>query len=144
MGLIPPDSGAVTGIGRVGAVFQEDRLIEHLSAVQNLTLTGVALRDAERHLTELALGESLRGPVSKFSGGMKRRVARWRARWRGPAMRRCWTNRSPAWTFRPATSRSTTSYVTVAIGWSCWSATMWRKYHAWAPRKRFELKEVAP
>jgi ABC-type multidrug transport system ATPase subunit len=48
MGLIRPDSGRVLGIGgdsRLGAVFQEDRLCENLSAVLNVRL--VAGRDAE-------------------------------------------------------------------------------------------------
>ena len=33
MGLEKPDAGAVLGAGRVGAVFQEDRLIPHINAI---------------------------------------------------------------------------------------------------------------
>ena len=36
MGLEAPDSGTVQGVGRVGAVFQEDRLCPQLTAVQNV------------------------------------------------------------------------------------------------------------
>ena len=38
MGLEHPDSGTVQGVGRVGAVFQEDRLCPQLTAVQNVEL----------------------------------------------------------------------------------------------------------
>mgnify|MGYP006880569138 CR=1 FL=1 len=38
MGLEAPDSGTVQGVGRVGAVFQEDRLCPQLTAVQNVEL----------------------------------------------------------------------------------------------------------
>ena len=38
MGLEVPDSGTVQGVGRVGAVFQEDRLCPQLTAVQNVEL----------------------------------------------------------------------------------------------------------
>ena len=38
MGLEEPTSGIVQGLGRVAAVFQEDRLCPQLTAVQNVTL----------------------------------------------------------------------------------------------------------
>ena len=38
MGLEQPDGGRVTGVGRVGAVFQENRLCRALNAVQNVAL----------------------------------------------------------------------------------------------------------
>ena len=38
MGLEEPTSGIVQGVGRVAAVFQEDRLCSQLTAVQNVTL----------------------------------------------------------------------------------------------------------
>ena len=38
MGLEEPTSGIVQGVGRVAAVFQEDRLCPQLTAVQNVTL----------------------------------------------------------------------------------------------------------
>lgn len=42
MGLEVPTSGSVEGVGRVGAVFQEDRLCPQLTAEENvaLVLTG--------------------------------------------------------------------------------------------------------
>ena len=38
MGLERPTTGSVEGVGRVAAVFQEDRLCPQLNAVQNVTL----------------------------------------------------------------------------------------------------------
>ena len=38
MGLEAPTGGTVEGVGRVGAVFQEDRLCPQLTAVQNEAL----------------------------------------------------------------------------------------------------------
>ena len=58
LGLLAPDAGEVrTGGARVGAVFQEDRLIEHMTALQNLALVaGKASRAQLReHLIRLGL-----------------------------------------------------------------------------------------
>ncbi|NLG23726.1 MAG: ABC transporter ATP-binding protein [Clostridiales bacterium] len=79
LGLAQPDSGYVEGVGRTGAVFQEDRLIEHLTAVQNVALIGVEPSVALSHLAELGLSDAAHQPVAAFSGGMKRRVALARA-----------------------------------------------------------------
>ena len=38
MGLEAPTAGRVQGVGRVAAVFQEDRLCPQLNAIQNVTL----------------------------------------------------------------------------------------------------------
>ena len=38
MGLETADAGSVTGVGRVCPLFQEDRLIPHLDAVQNVQI----------------------------------------------------------------------------------------------------------
>ena len=38
MGLEKADSGIITGFDKVSAVFQENRLIEHLNAVENTAL----------------------------------------------------------------------------------------------------------
>lgn len=82
-GLERPDEGEMLGLPeRIGYVFQEDRLCEGFSAVDNVHLvTGNALTDGEicRHLAELGLGESLRQCVRELSGGMRRRVAICRA-----------------------------------------------------------------
>ncbi len=79
MGLLAPDSGEVTGLPRrCSAVFQEDRLIEHLSAVTNVRVVlrrdvpAARVRDA---LAEVGLAEALDRPVRELSGGMRRRVA---------------------------------------------------------------------
>lgn len=78
IGLARPDTGRVYGAsGRLGVVFQEDRLIERLNAPDNLTfVTGSGQRAQARELlTRLGLGDELHKPVSEYSGGMKRRVA---------------------------------------------------------------------
>lgn len=87
MGLEAPTGGTVEGVGRVGAVFQEDRLCPQLTAVQNvaLVLPGDEIRyeqdiihDFQRlgmNLPELAL------PAGRLSGGQKRRTALLRALW---------------------------------------------------------------
>ena len=83
MGLDRPDSGTVfpTGV-HWSAVFQEDRLLEHLGAMENLRFVlGSALDEPAAHvlLTELGLGDTAGKPVREFSGGMKRRLALARA-----------------------------------------------------------------
>ena len=83
MGLEKPDEGEVRGQRgcRFSAVFQEDRLLEPLSALENVRfVSNASVADAQELL--LALGipkESLSSPVATFSGGMKRRVALCRA-----------------------------------------------------------------
>lgn len=80
MGLIKPDSGEIHGMEKrlIAAVFQEDRLIEHWDAIRNVKLV------CKKNITDdliaqefKAVGlEDYRGkPVSKLSGGMRRRVA---------------------------------------------------------------------
>lgn len=87
MGLETPSSGTVSGIGRVGAVFQEDRLCPQLTAVQNveLVLENTKLdykQQIIRDLQRLGLDEAaLDLPVRKLSGGQKRRAALLRAVW---------------------------------------------------------------
>lgn len=78
LGLLAPDSGEITGAEalRVSAVFQEDRLIRHLTARQNLSVTTGADRNAiDAALSALGLDPEEKKPVKSFSGGMKRRVA---------------------------------------------------------------------
>ena len=84
MGLEKPDGGEIIGTDkeRFACVFQENRLIEHCSAPENLRL--VLKKDVPEEaiieeLKSVGIGvsnpEELTKPVSKFSGGMKRRVA---------------------------------------------------------------------
>lgn len=83
LGLERPDRGAVSPSGvHWSAVFQEDRLLEHLDAMGNLRFVlGAALDEpaANALLTELGLGDTAGKPVREFSGGMKRRLALARA-----------------------------------------------------------------
>ena len=91
MGLEAPTSGSVEGVGRVGAVFQEDRLCPQLTAEENVALVLTAeqykvktqykeqIRD---DLIQLGLDdEALALPAWKLSGGQKRRTALLRALW---------------------------------------------------------------
>lgn len=93
-GLLDPDSGAFTLDGntiapgdrefrsRCGVVFQEPALDPRLTARQNLALAaglyGVGRRDAPGRIEDLlgrvGLGDRGNEPVSKLSGGMRRRV----------------------------------------------------------------------
>ena len=85
MGLETPTSGSVQGVGRVSAVFQEDRLCPQLNAVQNvaLVLPGLEIQYKEQIETcfqQLGLDlTALVLPARKLSGGQKRRVALLRA-----------------------------------------------------------------
>lgn len=91
MGLISQDAGTVellsgeaarggTGI-RFGAVFQENRLCESFSAVQNLCMLHSSISEfrAEKLLQELlpevAPEEFQKKAVRDFSGGQKRRIS---------------------------------------------------------------------
>ncbi len=79
MGLLEPDSGRILGLpGRCSAVFQEDRLIEHASALANVRIAlkrdFPAGRIAEA-LSAVGLADAMAQPVRELSGGMKRRVA---------------------------------------------------------------------
>lgn len=66
---------------RISAVFQENRLCETLSPVDNLLLAVPELnrKIAEQELSLLLPAECLNRPVSTLSGGMKRRAALVRA-----------------------------------------------------------------
>ena len=79
MGLEEPDGGTVEGVPeRISAVFQEDRLCEQMTVLQNVLAGSAAPAGrslAEEHLRDAGLGDSLLLPVSACSGGMKRRTA---------------------------------------------------------------------
>ena len=84
LGLEQPDSGAVSQSPDChwAAVFQENRLLEHLDAMGNLRFVLGSELDAEDSkclLADLGLTEAEGKPVRDFSGGMKRRVALARA-----------------------------------------------------------------
>ena len=79
MGLERADSGEILGMEdvRVSAVFQEDRLLERLTAEGNLRFVAEGeeqLREIPALLSELGLGGETEAAAT-FSGGMKRRLA---------------------------------------------------------------------
>lgn len=84
MGLVPADSGTIYGLNhyQVSAVFQENRLLENYSALQNIRfVTGNRYSNAAllQKLTLLLPEDCLSQPVSELSGGMKRRLCILRA-----------------------------------------------------------------
>ena len=81
MGLEAPTSGSVEGVGRVGVVFQEDRLCDNLDPSANIRLINPTLgrRETEDALAAVGLAGCLRQPARELSGGMRRRVAILRA-----------------------------------------------------------------
>ena len=89
MGLERPTTGSVEGVGRVAAVFQEDRLCPQLNAVQNVTLV---LPGTENQYKKQIISDfqqlgmdiaALQLPARRLSGGQKRRVALLRQRCAG-------------------------------------------------------------
>ncbi len=84
MGLEAPDSGSINGIPEsVSAVFQEDRLVEQLSVLDNIMLvlksTEAAHTAAMSALSQLGLEAFAGTRASELSGGMQRRTALIRA-----------------------------------------------------------------
>ena len=83
MGLEAPDTGSIAGIpDRIGAVFQENRLIDGLSVLKNISLVcpdSVPASDILRDLARTGLEGCASASVNKLSGGMQRRVALVRA-----------------------------------------------------------------
>lgn len=78
LGLRKPDSGQIRipAGTRISAVFQEDRLIEHMTARDNLRLTTRRdLPTIDAALRALSLNPEEPAPVKTYSGGMKRRVS---------------------------------------------------------------------
>ncbi len=83
MGLEAPDSGEIIGMEglRCGAVFQEDRLVDRMTAAGNLRLVRPALRREQilEALDAFGLSGCADQRAAELSGGMKRRVALLRA-----------------------------------------------------------------
>lgn len=80
-GTLRPSSGRVGGdpLRKVSMVFQEDRLIESLTVVENLRLVGPTDEKIHAALSGVGLSQAADRPVSACSGGMRRRVALLRA-----------------------------------------------------------------
>ena len=87
MGLEKPDSGVIEGLEEndISVMFQEDRLLEWMDAVDNVALVRKeeknknARKKTEEDLKLILPEECLHQPVAQLSGGMKRRVALARA-----------------------------------------------------------------
>lgn len=82
LGLEEADSGSMEGLKgqRASAVFQENRLCESFTPVDNITMvipgrSSRSRKQAKEELLRLLPEEALSRPVSTLSGGMKRRVA---------------------------------------------------------------------
>lgn len=56
-------------------LFQEDRLVENISAISNLLAVAPDRRSAERALSDAGLAEDGEKKVSELSGGMRRKLA---------------------------------------------------------------------
>ena len=75
LGLEKEDSGNIyKDFSKASVIFQEDRLIDEISAFDNLKIVNDNARLIEETLGILNI-EDLKTPIAKFSGGMKRRVA---------------------------------------------------------------------
>lgn len=75
LGIIKPDIGEVDiDNKKISVVFQEDRLIPTLTALQNVELVSDKL-SATKRLEQMRLCDSGDKYPSELSGGMKRRVA---------------------------------------------------------------------
>lgn len=79
LGLEKADSGSIGGVPKkCAAVFQENRLCEEFSVLENLAMVLPGKRNEKlirKHLNELMLEDNLLQKVATLSGGMKRRVA---------------------------------------------------------------------
>lgn len=76
-GLLPPDSGRVTGLLglRSSFVFQEDRLLPWYNALENITALGVGEDAARKALADVLLQGDADVLPENLSGGMRRRLA---------------------------------------------------------------------
>ncbi|MCI9048292.1 MAG: ATP-binding cassette domain-containing protein [Hungatella sp.] len=84
MGLEKADCGVIEGVEgkRFSAVFQEDRLCEDRTPMENVMMVAersVTREAAQRELCRILPEESIWRPVYTLSGGMKRRTAVCRA-----------------------------------------------------------------
>lgn len=75
-GLTKADGGSIIGNeGRISYVFQEDRLLEQLSAKENIMLTARNRKAADSFIEAAGLSECIDMYPADMSGGMKRRTA---------------------------------------------------------------------
>lgn len=74
-GLERPDSGSIELYGRLAYMFQEDRLLEWYTSLENLTFIGCERERALKLLDAVGLGDAADKLPRELSGGMKRRLA---------------------------------------------------------------------
>lgn len=74
-GLECPDSGTIELYGRLAYMFQEDRLLEWYTSLENLTFIGCERARALKLLEMVGLGDAADKLPRELSGGMKRRLA---------------------------------------------------------------------
>ena len=76
-GLEPADEGEVRGTQNLRAtyIFQENRLIPHLSALDNILCVAPEKEKALYYLERLGLADASGKAAAKLSGGMKRRLS---------------------------------------------------------------------
>ncbi len=82
MGLETYDSGSIKGLEnkRIAAVFQEDRLVENLTSINNIALcSNLSIKEIVVVLEKFGLKGFENAKVNTLSGGMKRRVSMLRA-----------------------------------------------------------------
>jgi len=86
LGITKPDHGEIMGFdGKyIAAVFQEDRLLEFRSGLENMLFvlrspTAADIESAWQLLTQAGLAEDAHKPAREYSGGMRRRLALCRA-----------------------------------------------------------------
>ena len=80
--IVWEDPGSADAVPRFSAVFQEDRLCEAFTPIENVTLAAGRLlsqAQARSELVRLLPEESVTRPAATLSGGMKRRTAICRA-----------------------------------------------------------------
>lgn len=79
-GLEKPDSGRIDCPYKISFMFQENRLLENRTAVENIEIcSGIPKENARKELQKLLPDDSLNIPARDLSVGMKRRVALVRA-----------------------------------------------------------------
>ncbi len=78
-GVLHADDGVVDAPEKVGYVFQENRLLPHLTVAENLQFVGGRYEIIEELLQNAGLSELVNRKVGTLSGGEKRRVAFLRA-----------------------------------------------------------------
>lgn len=83
MGLEQADSGTIEGVGRKkqSVVFQEERLCENMTSIENIRFVNpkLTINEVRSELERVGLIECINQPVSELSGGMRRRVSILRA-----------------------------------------------------------------